>query len=101
MWRKPDGKLYPAYAYFGWLSSRKCSITDVKTTWRAPRCSHCKKELREIKEGVNVTGDTPYFPTHTPVSVHAKNLGITTKGKTIPKIQGEIKEHVVNNSNFA
>ncbi|MBN1803504.1 MAG: hypothetical protein JW891_18485 [Candidatus Lokiarchaeota archaeon] len=100
LWRKPDGKLYPAYAYFGWLSSRKCRIVDIKTSWRAVRCGQCKKELREITDGLSVSGDLPFFPDNTSLKTKAKKLGIAIEGKTPKKIKLEIQKRVVNNQNF-
>ncbi|MFX1399053.1 MAG: hypothetical protein ACFFAS_18665 [Promethearchaeota archaeon] len=76
LWRKPDGKLYPAYTYFGWLSSRKCIITDITTFWRTARCAHCNKEIKEITDGASISGDLPRFPASTPIVVRAKKLGV-------------------------
>ncbi|MBN1802555.1 MAG: hypothetical protein JW891_13670 [Candidatus Lokiarchaeota archaeon] len=100
LWRKPDGKLYPAYAYFGWLSSRKCRISDIKIGWRTARCCHCKKELKEIEQGVNVSGDRPVFPAHAPIRTRARNLGIKTEGKSLHQLRLEIQNRVMNNGNF-
>jgi len=100
MWRRSDGGLNPSYTYFGWLHPRKCSTKQLKAKWKAETCPKCKKVLKEVIEGVQVTGDHPQFTNNAPMRQRAKKLGITTAGRSLSDIKKRLDQCILNNQNF-
>lgn len=100
IWRKPNGKLKPAYEPFGELHPKRFKTISSKVVSVPKKCPRCKSVMKQIVKGIKVTGDRPQIAGAVTLQYKALRLGINTAGLTREEIENRIAQCVYKNENF-
>lgn len=97
LWRKDNGKLKPAYIYFGWLQGTKLIPVKQIVKFIPEKCKICKRPHKRILNGVKISGENPRLGSNLTLIEMAKKLGIKTEKITAKSIERALEETVYNN----
>lgn len=60
LWRKANGKLKPAYHYFGYLRPNKLISVGTKVQFYRDKCPICKQPRKRITRGLKISDSQPH-----------------------------------------
>jgi hypothetical protein len=100
LWRKANGKLKPAYHYFGYLRSNKLVSTGTAVKFYRDKCPICKQPRKRITKGLKISGTRPQLRGSHSLLEYAKKKGIKTRKLSFACISKEFKKHIYNDGNL-
>ena len=100
LWRKANGKLKPAYHYFGYLKPSKLVSTGTTVKFYRDKCPICKQPRKRITKGFKISGTRPQLRASNSLLDHVKIMGIKTAKISLNKIRNGLNKRIYKHNNF-